>query len=90
MVHHILEGCGGVAEPEIHDHRFIQPILRLEHGFVLVSVFDAYFVKSSFYVELGEYKRISYFSDQLWYEGKWISIANCPFIDASIVLYWPL
>ena len=61
VVHHVLEGCGGVAELEIHDHGFIQPVLRLECSFVLVTIFDAYFVKASFYVELGEDEHVSYF-----------------------------
>ena len=90
VVHHVLEGCGRVAEPEIHDHGFIQPILCLERGFVLVSIFDAYFVKASFYVELGEDERILYFCDKFWYEGKWVSIANRSFVNTPVVLYWSL
>ena len=90
MVHHVLEGCGGVAESEIHDHGFVQPILCLERSFMLVTIFDAYFVEASFYVELGEDECVSYFCDQFWYERKWISIANCPFVNTSVVLYQSL
>ena len=63
VVHHVLKGCGGVAEPKIHDHGFIQPVLCLECGFVLVAIFDVYFVKASFYIKLGEDERVSYFCD---------------------------
>ena len=90
VVHHILKSCGGVAESEIHDHGFIQSILCLECSFVLVTFLNTDFVKASFYVELGEDKCVSHFGDQFWYERKRISIANCPFVNAPIVLDWPL
>ena len=61
MVHHVLECGWGVAETEIHDHWFIETILRLERCFVLVSIFDAYFVEAPFNVELGEDERVLYF-----------------------------
>ena len=63
VVHHVLEGRGGVTEPEIHNHGFIQPVLCLERGFVLVAIFDAYFVKASFYIELGEDECVPHFCD---------------------------
>ena len=50
MVHHILKGGRGVAKTKIHDHWFIEAILCLERCFVLVPIFDAYFVKASFLV----------------------------------------
>ena len=63
MVHHVLEGGGGVAEAEIHNHRFIEAILRFERCFMLVSVFDPDFVKAPFYVEFGKNERVLYFCD---------------------------
>ena len=63
VVHHVLEGCGRIAESKIHNHGFIQPVLCLEYDFVLVTIFDTHFVKASFYVELGEDKCISHFCD---------------------------
>ena len=54
MVHHVLEGSGGIAKTEIHDHWFIEAILCFERRFMLIPVFDSYFVKASFYVKLGE------------------------------------
>ena len=52
MVHHVLKSSRGVAEAKIHNHWLIETILRLERCFMLVSVFDAYFVETPFYVEL--------------------------------------
>ena len=90
MVHHILEGSGGVAKAKIHDHWFVETILCFERCFMLISIFDAYFVKASFYIEFGKDERVLYFCDQFWYKGKRVLVANCPFIDAPIVLYWSL
>ena len=63
MVHHVLEGRWGIAEPKIHDHGFVEAIFCLECGLMLIPVFDAYFIEASFYVELGENECISDFSD---------------------------
>ena len=52
MVHHVLEGSGGVAKAEIHNHWFIETILRLERCFMLISILDVYFVETPFYVKL--------------------------------------
>ena len=90
MVHHVLECCRGVAEAKVHDHGFIQAVLCFECCFVLISIFDVYFVEAPFYVEFGEDERVLYFCDQFWYKGKWVSVVNCPFVNASIILYWPL
>ena len=90
VVHHILKGRGRVTEAKVHDHGFIQAVLCFECGFVLVTILDTYFVETSFYVELGEDKRVSYFCDQFWYKRKWVLIANCPFVNAPVVLDWPL
>ena len=38
VVHHRLEGRGGVCEAEEHDHWFEQAAIRLERGFPLVAV----------------------------------------------------
>ena len=63
VVHHVLEGSGGVAETKVHDHGFVQAIFRLECCFVLISVLDTYFVEASFDVERGEDECILYFCD---------------------------
>ena len=90
MVHHVLEGGRGVAKTKVHDHWFVQTILGLECCFVLVSIFDVYFVEASFNVEFGKDKRVLYFCDEFWYEREWLSVANRPLVDPSVVLYWSL
>ena len=87
MVHHILEHGWGIAQAEVHDHWFIEAVLSFEHRFVLVSIFDAYFVKSSFYVELGKAKCVLYFCNSFLYEWKGVSVADSPSVYASVVLY---
>ena len=57
---------------------------------MLVPVFDVYFIEASFDVEFGENECFLYFCDQFWYEGEWVSVADCPFVDASVILYWSL
>ena len=57
---------------------------------MLISVSDTYFVEASFDIEFGEDERILNFRDQFWDKGKWISVADCPFVDASIILYQSL
>ena len=90
MVHHVLEGRGGVTETKVHDHGFVQAILCFECCLVLISILDTHFIESSFNVEFSEDERILYFCDQFRNEGKWISIADCPLVDASIVLHQSL
>ena len=63
VVNHILECCWRIAKSKIHDHGFIQAVFRFECSFMLVSIFDAYFVEAPFYVEFGEDKCVSYFCD---------------------------
>ena len=90
MIHHVLEGCRGVTEAKVHDHWFIQTILGLKRRFMLVSLFDVYFIETPFDVELGEDERILYFSYELWYQREWVSVANRPLVNSSVVLYWSL
>ena len=90
MVHHVLEGGRGVAKAKVHDHWFVQTILGLERCFMLVSLFNAYFVKASFDVKLGEDECILYFCYELWYQREWVPVVNCPLVNSSIVLYWSL
>ena len=54
---------------------------------MLISVLDTYFVEASFNVELGEDECVLYFCDQFRDEGKWVSVADCPFVNTPIVLY---
>ena len=63
MVHHVLKGGGGIAEAEIHNHRFIEAVLCFERRFMLVSVFDPHLVKAPFYIKFGENERVLYFCD---------------------------
>ena len=57
---------------------------------MLVPIFDTHFVEASLDVEFGENERVLYFCNQFWYEGEWVSVADCPFIDASVILHWSL
>ena len=41
VVHHRLEGCGGVREAKEHDHGFKETVIRLERGLPLIAVAHA-------------------------------------------------
>ena len=87
MIHHILECGWGVIKTKVHDHWFIEAIFCFEYCFVLVSIFDPYLIEGSFYIEFCEDEGILYVCDQLRYEGKWVSIADSPLVNSSVVLY---
>ena len=63
VVHHFLECGWGITLAEVHDHWFIEAVFCFECHFVLVPIFDSYFVEASFYVELGENEGFLYFCD---------------------------
>ena len=44
MVYHGLESCQQIRESEEHNCRFVESILCLEGGFVLITLLDAHVV----------------------------------------------
>ena len=54
MVHHILEGGGGVGQPKWHDLELEKPVPGSERGFPLISFSDSDQVKPIFKVHLRE------------------------------------
>src|ERR1700677_721895 len=52
LIHHRLEGCGGVAEAKKHDSGLKESISCFERCFVFITFFDSNVVVSPSYVEL--------------------------------------
>ena len=38
VIHHRLEGCGGICEAEEHDHWFKEAAIRLERSLPLITI----------------------------------------------------
>src|SRR5712672_921245 len=86
-VHHGLEGGGGVGHSEEHNRRFVKSFVSDEGGLPFVAFSNAHVVVSPPDVKLCKEFLHSDAVDQLGNEGKWVPIAYCPFVQASIVLY---
>ncbi|KAF9800026.1 hypothetical protein IEO21_10453 [Rhodonia placenta] len=54
IIHHRLEGRGGIGEAEEHHQGFVQPLVSYKGGFPLVTGFDPDVVVSPSNIELGE------------------------------------
>src|ERR1700677_3397006 len=52
LIHHRLEGCGGVAKSKKHDSGLKESISCFERRFVFITFFDSNVVVSPSYVEL--------------------------------------
>ena len=81
VVHHRLEGGGGICEAEEHDHRFEEAAIRLEHSLPLVSIAHANIVISPTDIQLCEERRpVAVHSresiHELSNEWEWGGIAN--------------
>ena len=88
-IHHGLECGRRVSKAEEHHSGFVKPSSRLKRRFVLVSCLDADVVVPPLYVQLCVDHGPSQFSDQCGDEGEWVLVAHCPFVDVSVILYWP-
>ena len=86
VVHHSLEGCGGVAHAKKHDGRFKYSIFGLECHFPLISVFDAYIVVAPLDVQFGEILGSFQLVDEFRDEGEKIAVLDGSFIEFSVIL----
>ena len=78
---------GELQRPKYMTIGWYRPYLVLNTAFLLVSLFDAYFVEPSFYVELAKDECVLYFCGQFRYQREWIPIADGMLVDTSVVLY---
>ena len=86
VIHKMLEGGRGVGETEEHYGRFEESFMSDESSFPLMSIFDSDIVISPSDIELGEYLCPFEFIDEIRNKWEGVSIADCVFIDVSIVL----
>jgi hypothetical protein len=54
MVHHILEGCGGISKPEWHDVELVKALSSAEGGFPFIALTDPNESESALEVHFGE------------------------------------
>ena len=89
-IHHTLECCWGVCQPEEHDIGDIYSKFCFKRSLILILFFDTYVVVSLSYVKLCEYTGGLHGHDHWGYEWYGIMILNHQFVYPSIALYWSL
>ncbi|KAF9798183.1 hypothetical protein IEO21_10778 [Rhodonia placenta] len=86
VIHHCMEGCGGIGEAEEHYQGFVQPPIRYEGGLPLVTGFDPDVVVSPSDIELrkerGAAKLIYHLGDQ----RQGVAIFDCDRVQPAVVL----
>src|ERR1700712_3308152 len=89
IIHHSLEGRGGVGQAEVHHQGFEESPVRPEGGLPLVALSDADVVKAPAYVEFrkepGTLQSVNKVVDQ----GEWVPVLHGHRIERPVVLHEP-
>ena len=88
VVHHGLEGCRAVGEPEEHHQGFEEAPIHSEGGFPFVSLLDSYIVVSPMYIRFCKVSGLGVQNpvDNVQYEGQQVGVLHCHCIELSVVL----
>jgi hypothetical protein len=91
VIHHGLEGGGGIREAKEHDHWFEQAAICLERGFPLVTIAHANVVVPPTDIQLRKERRPAAVHSResihkLSYEWEWGGVANGKGIQSAIIL----
>ncbi len=85
-VHHSLERCRRVGEPEEHDCWFVESLVGDERRFPSILRFDEHFIVPPLDVDTGELCAVAQSVDQGGYKGKGVAVFNRPGVYWSVVL----
>lgn len=87
IVHHALEGCGGVAHSEEHDERFVEAAVGDERGFPLVSVLDSDIREAPADVDFGKVLGSLESVEEFGNEREGITVLDRHVVELSVVLH---
>src|ERR1700677_5315899 len=88
LIHHRLEGCGGIKQAKKHDCGLKESIACFEGRFMFVAFFDANIIVPPSNIEFRENGSTAEVGDEVGDEGEWILISDGEAVDTSVILYW--
>src|SRR6202453_1722969 len=88
LIHHRLEGCGGITQAKKHDCGLKESIACFEGCFMFVAFFDANIIVPPSNVKFRENGSATEVGDEIGDEGERVLVAYSETIDSSIILYW--
>ena len=91
VVHHRLEGGGGVCEAKEHDHGFEEASIRFERSFPLVAIAHANVIVPPTDIQLRKERRPAAMHScesihELSNEWEWSGVANSECVQPAVVL----
>ena len=85
VVHHVLEGSGGVVESEWHDFPLVTSQWGIERRFPFVSLFDTNVMISGTDIKLCEMGTTFPFVKKFGYKGQGVRILDGDVIEFSVI-----
>ena len=85
VIHHVLEGGGGVVQPERHDFPFITPSGRSEGSLPFVSRLDPNVVVTGSNIQFGKAGTTLPLVDELWDEREGVRVFNRDGVEFSVI-----